>query len=55
MKGMALVVGWLLSCAVWGAPTVRDLKVTPIAPWGLAFDYTVKGAPRGFYSIRVDK
>ena len=43
MRGMALLLGWLFSCAVWGAPTVHNLKVTPIAPWGLALDYTVEG------------
>lgn len=30
-------------CA-FAVPTVSDLKVTPIAPWGLALEYTVSGA-----------
>ena len=44
MKGIGLIVSCLLSCAAWGVPTVSDLKVTPVAPWGMAIDYTVSGA-----------
>lgn len=44
MKGIGLIASCLLSCAVWGVPTVSDLKVTSRAPWGIAIDYTVSGA-----------
>lgn len=40
---LAALVGALALSAL-AAPTVNDLKVTAIPPWGLALDYTVEGA-----------
>ena len=40
LMGAAVLVGAIASAA----PTVSGLKVTSIAPWGLAIDYTVSGA-----------
>ena len=31
----------------FAAPTISDVKVTSIAPWGMAIDYTVNGAVAG--------
>ena len=39
-----LALGWLTSFA---APTIRDMKTTSIAPWGMVIDYTVCGAESG--------
>lgn len=30
--------------AAFAAPTISDVRVTPVAPWGMAIDYTVSGA-----------
>lgn len=38
------LIGVLLGWAAFAAPTMGDVKVTPVAPWGLAIDYTVSGA-----------
>lgn len=43
-RGIVCLLAFTLSCAVWGVPTVSDLKVTSRAPWGIAIDYTVSGA-----------
>ncbi len=43
-RGIVRLLAFTLSCAVWGVPTVSDLKVTSRAPWGIAIDYTVSGA-----------
>ena len=40
---LAALVGALVLSAL-AVPTVNDLKVTAIPPWGLALDYTVEGA-----------
>lgn len=43
----SLAISAVTALSVWCAfavPTVSDLKVTPIAPWGLALEYTVSGA-----------
>lgn len=40
---LAALVG-TFALSVLAAPTVNDLKVTAIPPWGLALDYTVEGA-----------
>lgn len=40
---LAALVGALTLSAL-AAPTVKDLQVTAIPPWGLALDYTVEGA-----------
>lgn len=40
---LAALVGALALSAL-AAPTVKDLQVTAIPPWGLALDYTVEGA-----------
>ena len=39
---LAALVGVLVLSA-FAIPQVSDLKVTPVAPWGLAIDYTVSG------------
>lgn len=38
---LILSFAWLTSFAM---PSISNLKVTPIAPWGMAIDYTVSGA-----------
>ena len=46
----SLAISAVTALSVWCAfavPTVSDLKVTPIAPWGLALEYTVSGAVAG--------
>ncbi len=43
----SLAISAVTALSAWFAfaePTVSDLKVTPIAPWGLALEYTVSGA-----------
>ena len=49
---VAAVVG-LATVAAWGVPTVSDLKVTPVAPWGMVLDYTVSGATAAEASVPV--
>ena len=34
----------LSSWCAFAAPTISDVKVTPVAPWGMAIDYTVSDA-----------
>ena len=36
-----------LLLSVVAMPTVNDLKVTPVSPWGMVLDYTVSGAEEG--------
>lgn len=46
----SLAISAVTVLSAWCAfaePTVSDLKVTPIAPWGLALEYTVSGAVAG--------
>lgn len=46
----SLAISAVTALSAWFAfavPTVSDLKVTPIAPWGLALEYTVSGAVAG--------
>lgn len=45
MKRCSLLVSVVLSAwCSFAAPTISDVKVTPVAPWGLAIDYAVSGA-----------
>lgn len=45
MKRCSLLMLVVLSAwCSFAAPTISDVKVTPIAPWGMAIDYTVSGA-----------
>ena len=45
MKKSALMVCAMFAQVVaFAAPTVSDMKVTPIPPWGLAIDYAVSAA-----------
>lgn len=46
MNKKSMVVIWLVMgvVAAFAAPTISDVKVTPVAPWGMAIDYTVSGA-----------
>lgn len=40
----------LLALSFWCAfatPTISHMKVTPVAPWGMAIDYTVGGEIAG--------
>ena len=41
----------LSSWCAFAAPTISDVKVTPVAPWGMAIDYTVSGAVAGDASL----
>lgn len=46
----SLAISAVTALSAWCAfavPTVSDLKVTPVAPWGLALEYTVSGAVAG--------
>ena len=46
----SLAISAVTVLSAWCAfaePTVSDLKVTPIAPWGLVLEYTVSGAVAG--------
>ena len=44
---VCLMVSIVFRGMAFAEPTVKELKVTPIAPWGLAIDYNVCGAARG--------
>ena len=45
MKKISLMVCAMLAQGIaFAAPTVSDMKVTPIPPWGLAIDYAVSAA-----------
>ena len=41
---LSLNVLFMFALSAFAAPTISDLKVTPIEPLGLAIDYTVSGA-----------
>ncbi len=44
MRKLALLFSAVLVLSAFAAPTISDLKVTPIEPLGLAIDYNVSGA-----------
>ena len=44
MLSLAFVAFVGMAVPSYATPVISDLKVTPIAPWGLAIDYTVSGA-----------
>ena len=44
MKKLVLLFSAALALSAFAAPTISDLKVTPIEPLGLAIDYTVSDA-----------
>lgn len=48
MKRCSLLMSFALSAwCTFAAPTISDVKMTSIAPWGMAIDYTVSGAVAG--------
>jgi formylglycine-generating enzyme required for sulfatase activity len=57
MRKLLLLVCSIVGATLFAAPKVTGLKVTPIAPLGLALDYNVSGAENGGYlcvSMTVD-
>ena len=44
MKKLVLLFATASALSAVATPTISDMKVTPIAPWGVAIDYTVSGA-----------
>ena len=49
MRKLLLFACSIVGATVFAAPKVSGLEVTPIAPMGLALDYTVSGAEKGSY------
>ena len=49
MRKFLLFVCSIIGVTLFAAPKISDLKVTSIAPMGLAIDYTVSGAEKGCY------
>ena len=49
MRKLLLFVCSIVGVTLFAAPKISDLKVTSIAPMGLAIDYTVSGATNGCY------
>jgi formylglycine-generating enzyme required for sulfatase activity len=50
---MALLTAVAISAASSATPTISDLKVTPLSPWGIAVDYDVRGAVSGDEDARL--
>lgn len=54
MKRCSLLMLVVLSAwCSFATPTISDVKVTPVAPWGMAIDYTVSGAVSGDTNMTV--
>ena len=51
---IGILVAALFGGSAFAEPTVRDLKVTAIPPWGLALDYTVEGATAADNNLMLD-
>ena len=49
MRKLLLFVCSIVGVTLFAAPKISDLKVTSIAPMGLAIDYNVSGAEKGCY------
>ncbi len=52
-KSILVALAGALALSALAAPTVSDLEVTAIPPWGLALDYTVEGAMKDSEEVLV--
>ena len=53
-KSAGILAAALLGGSALAAPVVKGLKVTAVPSWGLAIDYTVRGATAADDSLQLD-
>ena len=56
MRRLLLFVCSIIGAALFATPVIRDLKVTPVEPLGLAIDYNISGATEddaGRYRLKM--